>query len=180
MTDTNVEQPSAERPSEYRLQEQVGFLLRRAHQRHTAIFADRMPGALTPPQFSTLMKLAELGPQSQNLLGRRVALDAATVKGVVDRLAARGLVEVTPDPDDQRRVKVALTRAGEATVVNAVPVAAAISAETLAPLSMEERDELLGLLEVLSGDPPDQPEETDASARRVKRRPLRPSDPARG
>ena len=37
----------------YRLQEQVGFVLRKAHQRHVAIFASRIAD-LTPPQFAAL------------------------------------------------------------------------------------------------------------------------------
>jgi DNA-binding MarR family transcriptional regulator len=137
----------------YRLQDQIGFVLRRAHQRHAAIFADRMPHGLTPPQFSALVKLSEAGPQSQNLLGRRVALDAATIKGVVDRLSSRGLVAVTRDPEDQRRVQVALTDEGTQALADALPVAMAISTESLAPLTPEERTELLGLLEILTCDP---------------------------
>lgn len=162
MTSPTERSQSTARPSDYSLQEQVGFLLRRAHQRHAAIFADRIPGDLTPPQFATLVKLAELGAQSQNLLGRRIALDASTVKGVVDRLSARGLVEVTQDPGDRRRVRVALTPAGRATVADAVPAALAVSAETLAPLSPEERDELLLLLTALAQDVADRPDESEA------------------
>ncbi|RVA83955.1 MarR family transcriptional regulator, partial [Mesorhizobium sp. M7A.F.Ca.CA.001.08.2.1] len=36
---------------DYLLQEQVGFILRKAHQRHVAIFAAHI-GDLTPPQFA--------------------------------------------------------------------------------------------------------------------------------
>ena len=77
----------------YRLQEQVGFILRKAHQRHVAIFASRI-GDLTPPQFAALARLREAGDTSQNQLGALVAMDAATIKGVIDRLKARGLVGV--------------------------------------------------------------------------------------
>ena len=44
----------------YRLQEQVGFILRRAHQRHVSIFAAHI-GDLTPPQFAALAKLHDVG-----------------------------------------------------------------------------------------------------------------------
>ena len=42
----------APEPAEgYRLQEQIGFVLRKAHQRHVAIFASKIAD-LTPPQFA--------------------------------------------------------------------------------------------------------------------------------
>lgn len=53
----------------YALQEQVGFILRKANQRHLSIFAARISD-LTPPQFAALAKLHEVGPTSQNQLGR--------------------------------------------------------------------------------------------------------------
>src|ERR1700754_4901329 len=79
----------------YVLNDQIGFLLRVAMQRHTAIFMSRMIEGLTQTQFAALAKLFEVGPCSQNHLGRLIYLDAATIKGVVDRLSVRGFVTVT-------------------------------------------------------------------------------------
>src|SRR3972149_5970130 len=81
--------PAAEPAAEgrYVLDEQVGFLLRVAMQRHTAIFTARMIEALTQTQFAALAKLYEVGPCSQNHLGRLIYLDAATIKG--DRKSTR-------------------------------------------------------------------------------------------
>ena len=73
----------------YELDRQIGFLLRKANQRHVALFARRISD-LTPPQFAALAKLEKVGPTSQNQLGVMVAMDAATIKGVIDRLNARG------------------------------------------------------------------------------------------
>lgn len=75
----------------YVLDEQIGFLLRVAMQRHTSIFTGRMVEGLTQTQFAALAKLYEVGPCSQNQLGRLIYLDAATIKGVVDRLGRAGL-----------------------------------------------------------------------------------------
>jgi DNA-binding MarR family transcriptional regulator len=135
----------AEPEEAYRLQEQVGFVLRRAHQRHVAIFAARI-GDLTPPQFAALAKLADVGETSQNQLGNLVAMDAATVKGVIDRLKARGLVELTRHDIDKRRLMVNLTAEGRQTVERLVPLAEEITAETLQPLSAKEAATLLKLL----------------------------------
>lgn len=135
----------AEPEEGYKLQEQVGFLLRKAHQRHVAIFASRIAD-LTPPQFATLAKLADVGETSQNQLGSLVAMDAATVKGVIDRLKARGLVELTKHDVDKRRLMVSLTAEGRQTVERLVPLATEITAETLAPLSPRDAATLLKLL----------------------------------
>jgi hypothetical protein len=95
--------------SEYRLDDQVGFLLRVAMQRHTAIFMSRIVRGLTQTQFAAIAKLREVGPCSQNQLGRLIYLDAATTKGVVDRLEGRGFVTARPDARDRRRRAIALT-----------------------------------------------------------------------
>ncbi len=131
---------------DYRLDDQVGFLLRLAVQRHTAIFASRMPGELTPMQFAALAKLREVGAASQNELGRMTAMDVATIKGVVDRLRARGLLAGRPDPADRRRILVTLTRDGARLAEEAVAAGRAITAETVAPLSPEEAATLCRLL----------------------------------
>lgn len=144
-----LETPSIEDGGEdapYVLDAQIGFVLRQAQQRHTAIFARKMIEDVTPTQWAALAKLAELGPCSQNLLGRHTAMDAATIKGVVDRLATRGLIGTTTDPDDNRRLLVALTDQGRALVARATPVAHAITDETLSPLAPGERRTLLRLI----------------------------------
>ena len=133
----------------YVLNEQVGFLLRVAMQRHTTIFTARMVEELTQTQFAALAKLLEAGPCSQNHLGRLIYLDAATIKGVVDRLRARGLVATADDANDRRRRAVALTPAGRRITEAAIVVAAQITAQTLAPLSLQEQRAVVRLLKKL-------------------------------
>ncbi|MBI5111613.1 MarR family winged helix-turn-helix transcriptional regulator [Rhodoplanes serenus] len=130
----------------YRLDEQVGFVLRQVSQRHTVIFAERIGCDLTAMQWAVLAKLREIGATSQNQLGRATAMDVATVKGVVDRLRGRGLVDIDSDPDDARRRVVALTDEGMALVDAHAAAALAISDETLAPLTAAERKTFLALL----------------------------------
>ncbi|MCA6106864.1 MarR family winged helix-turn-helix transcriptional regulator [Bradyrhizobium cenepequi] len=130
----------------YILDEQIGFLLRQVWQRHATIFAREIGVDLTSPQWAALSKLAETGACSQNQLGRLTAMDVATIKGVIDRLTARGLTETSPDPEDGRRLLVSLTRAGQQTVEKAAPNALAITKETLAPLDGKERETLIELL----------------------------------
>lgn len=129
----------------YRLQDQIGFVLRKAHQHHVAIFAAHI-AELTPPQFAALAKLRDVGETSQNQLGTLIAMDAATVKGVIDRLKARGLVHLTRHEIDKRRLLVSLSTEGRRAVDSLIPHARAITAETLAPLSPKEQTTLMKLL----------------------------------
>ena len=134
----------------YRLDSQVGFLLRKAHQRHTSIFAQNIPLGLTPTQFAALVKLAEAGPCSQNHLGRLIAVDVATIKGVVDRLKVRGLVRGATDPVDRRRTLLTLSEEAQGMVDAMHAAGREITEKTLAPLTVAERRQLCALLEKLS------------------------------
>lgn len=130
---------------EYRLDDQIGYLLRRVTQRHLAIFAAAIP-EVTTTQFAVLARLAEIGPVSQNHLGRATAMDAATIKGVVDRLVKLDLVATTADPSDRRRLTVSLTGAGRQLFDVRVPTALRVSSDTVAPLTADEALQLKALL----------------------------------
>jgi DNA-binding MarR family transcriptional regulator len=133
----------------YVLDEQAGFLMRIAMQRHTSIFTSRMVEGLTQTQFAALAKLHEVGPCSQNHLGRLIYLDAATIKGVVDRLHLRGFVTALNDPKDRRRRAVALTERGRQVTEAAMLAAAEITAATLIPLTADEQRTISKLLRKL-------------------------------
>lgn len=105
---------SMSRNAPYRLDDQIGFILRQANQRYAALFANGIGNGLTPTQWAALVRLGETGPCPQNQLGRLTAMDAATIKGVVERLDKRGLIQRSADPDDGRRLLVSLSPAGRA------------------------------------------------------------------
>lgn len=134
----------AKRP-DYHLEDQIGFVLRRVTQRHLALFSAAIP-QVTTTQWAVIARLSEIGPMSQNHLGREAAMDAATVKGVVDRLVREGLVETAPDPDDRRRLTVALTAAGRDLFQAQLAAAAGVSEATLSPLTPQERAVFMALL----------------------------------
>lgn len=146
---TTVELPLAlvddELDGSYRLQDQVGFVLRKAHQRHVAIFASHIAD-LTPPQFAALARLHEVGETSQNQLGQMIAMDAATVKGVIDRLKSRGYVSLQKHDTDKRLLLVSLSAAGRDAVEELIPLARAITEQTLEPLTAKETAQFLRLL----------------------------------
>lgn len=141
----NAETAAAE--DGYKVEAQIGFLLRKAHQRASEIFHQVMARHdVTPTQFTTLVKLADVGETSQNRLGRLVAMDPATTLGVIGRLRERGLVEMRSDPDDRRRRLLRLSNAGKSLVAEMTAHAADVSTRTLAPLGAEDRRRLLRLL----------------------------------
>ncbi|MFK7939793.1 MAG: MarR family winged helix-turn-helix transcriptional regulator [Roseovarius sp.] len=138
-------------PSEpYVLEHQIGYILRLASQRHAAIFQTHSPDGLTPRQFSVLVRIDEVGPCSQNHLGRLTAMDVATIKGVVDRLSRKGLLTLEPDPQDKRRTVIRLTRSSKLMIKKLHAVGLQISNETTAALSEDERHTLVRLLSKIS------------------------------
>ena len=135
----------------YILERQAGHLLRRAHQRHSAIFQEKIGDAqLTPLQFAALVKLRDLKEVSQNHLGRLTAMDAATMQGVIKRLASRSLIKRRPDPDDRRRLIVSLSSEGYELVNSLVSSGSDVTAQTLEPLCPAERKQFLDLLTKLA------------------------------
>ena len=152
MTLIKNNEPGAEPTTEedgtaaYHIDRQVGFYLRQANQRHVAIFSGMMGDKLTTTQWAALVKLRDTEPCSQNHLGREIALDVATIKGVVDRLVARDFVKTVPDPNDGRRLVLSVTEAGHAAIERNIDTARAVTEETLSPLSSAERMMLIELL----------------------------------
>jgi DNA-binding MarR family transcriptional regulator len=136
----------AGRPTPYTLETQIGHLLRKAYQRHTTIFADLFADEVTSTQWAAIAKLHDVGECSQNLLGRLIGMDVATIKGVVARLTRRELVKVEPDLADRRRLIVALTPSGHDLYARRACTAGQVSADTLGDLTAAERETLLNLM----------------------------------
>ena len=132
----------------YQLEAQIGYKLRLANQRHLEIFS-RLITDFTPTQFSVLVRLNDVGAVSQNQLGRLVGMDAATTKGVVNRLVDKGLVKTRPHGADMRRLVISLTDQGVAALAKTVPMAHRITTETTAKLTRREAARLCALLDKL-------------------------------
>lgn len=131
----------------YRVERQIGYLLRRAHQRASAIFQEQIGDPnITPTQFSSLVKLHEDGEVSQNQLGRLVGMDKATTQGVIRRLKTRNLVSARADPGDARRTLLRLTAEGDRLVQRLMIAGPRVTTETLKPLNPDEQRQLVSLL----------------------------------
>ena len=97
------------------LEECFIFLLSKANQQIQATTRERMlVHGITPTQYAVLRVLWEQDGQSAAELGQRLVMDAATMVGILDRLAQNDLLERRPHPKDRRVNRVYLTKAGRA------------------------------------------------------------------
>jgi DNA-binding MarR family transcriptional regulator len=144
--------PAPPDASGYEFSEQIGHLLRRAYQRHLAIFSQTIDDPqLTAVQFAVLSANRRLGPSSMSDLGKATAIDGATVRGIIERLQARGLIELKTNPGDRRKSVVELTERGHRLLEQTTPTAARISEHTMGDLNAVERVAALYLLRKLCG-----------------------------
>lgn len=80
------------------------------------------PFGLTNGQFSLLMSLNRQEPPTIGHVSTVLAMDRTTLTANLKPLERRGLVTVTPDPDDARVRRLMLNPAGRALLVAAYPV----------------------------------------------------------
>lgn len=98
-----------------RLDNQLCFALYGAANRMTRLYRPMLDAlGLTYPQYLAMLVLWEASPRTVGALGDALDLDSSTLTPLLKRLEAGGLVERTRDPDDERRVIVALTEKGRA------------------------------------------------------------------
>lgn len=107
---------SSESPVEIlRLDNQLCFALYGAANRMTRLYRPILDAlGLTYPQYLAMLVLWEQSPRTVGALGDALDLDSSTLTPLLKRLEAGGLVERRRDPDDERRVIVALTDKGQA------------------------------------------------------------------
>ncbi len=125
--------PSAKRANPQRKPPEIGDLLRLDLQLCFALYSSgnlmsRLyrpllePLGLTYPQYLAMMALWEASPQTVGALGRKLSLDSGTLTPLFKRLEIAGLVARQRDPEDQRRVLIALTDAGAALKTQAADI----------------------------------------------------------
>ena len=104
---------------------------------------------LTPGEFGVLELLYHRGPQLLGEIQRRVLVSSGGITFLVDKLAAKGLVERRECPTDRRARYAALTPAGEKLIRAIFPEHAERIARTLSGLSVAQQREATRLLREL-------------------------------
>jgi len=103
-------------------------------------------------EYAALHALVMTGPpysMSPSKLNAFVGLSSGGITKTVDRLAADGLIERSPDPDDGRGVLVALTERGRAKAERIFEGGLGHYSTILSHLSLAERHQIASALELL-------------------------------
>ena len=97
-----------------RLDRQLCFALYGAANRVTRLYRPLLEAlGLTYPQYLAMLVLWEASPRTVGALGEALDLESSTLTPLLKRLETQGLVARTRDPEDERRVIVTLTQAGD-------------------------------------------------------------------
>jgi len=124
-----------------------GFLIRRLHQIHHALFIEECKVYnITPVQYGLLTTLSQHPGIDQVSLAAEIGIDRTNVADVLGRLADRGLVRRVGSEQD-RRVKLAyLTAEGSKLVEDMYEAMIRAQERLVAPLSAEERAAFMAML----------------------------------
>ena len=124
-----------------------GYLIRRLHQNHTAIFAEECKAyGITPVQYGVLTALLHRPNIDQATLGAECGIDRTNAADVIERLAERGLVRRAKSALDRRMMLAALTPAGASLTRDMHAAMQRAQDRLLHGLSAGERKRFLGLL----------------------------------
>jgi DNA-binding MarR family transcriptional regulator len=129
------------------LAERPGFLIRRMHQIHLALFAEECEAFdITPVQYS-IMTVAEAHPGlDQAQLAYEVGVDRATLANVVARLEMKGLLRRSPSASDKRLKLVTLSARGAGLLEKMLLPVQRAHDRTIAALAPKDRQTFMALL----------------------------------
>ena len=124
-----------------------GYLIRRLHQIHVAMFIEQVAdGQVTPIQFGLLSILMMRPGIDQATIGEEMGLDPANVAEILKRLEDRGLVSRVIDPLNRRRKLCLTTPVGKKFVQRYQRDMQLSQQQLLEPLAPAERRIFLDLL----------------------------------
>lgn len=117
----------------------TGYLLRRAQQAHTQIWASLASAELTPVQYGVLAIVEDDPGVDQKTIAKRLGLDRSTITEVIARLLRRGYLDRAQAPEDRRRKTLQLSATGYAILTEMRRVPRASDDAFTQALSAEER-----------------------------------------
>lgn len=132
------------RLSTFDLASRPGFLIRRLHQIHTALFIEECSEfKVTPVQYSMMTAVAEQPGLEQARLAYEIGVDRTTLANVAARLEARGLLRRTTTKADRRLKRVILTARGKRLLDQMTQAARRAHVRTIEALPPDEREAFL-------------------------------------
>ena len=153
-TATGGQPPRAGGADLLRLDKQLCFALYSSSLAMSKVYKPLLDDlGLTYPQFLVMMALWEHDHRGVGELGEQLFLDSGTLTPLLKRMESSGLVVRARAKDDERRVVVTLTPAGEALRAKAerVPVAIARAMQASVDEIADLREQLHALRERLAG-----------------------------
>lgn len=124
-----------------------GFLVRRLHQIHMAIFLNECAAEqVTPIQWGILTIVAATSDIGHVEIADELGLDRSNVANVVDRLTRRGLLKQGTSKIDRRKKSIRITPAGRQLMASFEPKARRAQRKLLEMLSADERRTFMTLL----------------------------------
>ncbi|CAG9203211.1 Transcriptional regulator, MarR family [Paraburkholderia sabiae] len=127
----------------------TGSLVRRAQQRHVAVWLSEVSADITSVQYAALEILQKTPGINQRQLGDELDVDRSTIADLTARMVRNGLIERSDDPDDKRSYVLFLTTAGKKQLAILRPRVEEVERILTAKLSQRESGELKRLLAAL-------------------------------
>ena len=146
MNKIDVAHADPEQPLRTELGERPGYLIRRLHQIHVALFLEECGADVTPVQYGVMTVLFNQPGMDQISLAAEVGIDRTNVADVLARLEARGVVRREVCGRDRRMKRAYLTPAGEGLARRLEARMQAAQDRLLAPLPPAKRDTFMALL----------------------------------
>jgi MarR family transcriptional regulator, temperature-dependent positive regulator of motility len=127
----------------------TGSLVRRAQQRHVAVWLSEVSAEITSVQYAALEILQRTPGVNQRQLGDELDVDRSTIADLVARMVRNGLIERSDDPVDKRSYVLFLTAAGKKQLAALRPRVEEVERVLTARLTPRESAELRRLLAAL-------------------------------
>ncbi|MBP0590245.1 MarR family transcriptional regulator [Paraburkholderia sp. LEh10] len=124
----------------------TGSLVRRAQQRHVAVWLAEVSNEITSVQYAALDILQRSPGVNQRQLGDELDVDRSTIADLVARMVRNGLIERSDDPVDKRSYVLFLTAAGKKQLAALRPRVEEVERILTARLTQRECAELRRLL----------------------------------
>jgi DNA-binding MarR family transcriptional regulator len=129
------------------LSSRPGYLVRRLHQIHSAIFLEECREfGITPVQYGLMTALRNHPDSDQVTLGRNVGIDRTNVADVLERLADRGFVRRVRSKRDRRSMVASLTAEGQKIAEQMYQSMLRAQDRLLAPLQPEFRPAFVAMM----------------------------------